>query len=85
MPSKKVDLEKIKGFRKGSGITLEDMAERLGYRSPNGYYYLERGRSKFTAEMLAEVADILDLSLQELMLDVQTDQETNVDDVTKKR
>jgi transcriptional regulator with XRE-family HTH domain len=66
MSRRKVDLAKIKKLRKAAGITLEEMAKRLGYESPNGYYYLERGRSKFHAETLANVADILGVSLEEL-------------------
>lgn len=63
---KKVDIERIKQLRKAADITLEDMANRLGYGSPNGYYYLERGRSKFTAETLIAVADILNVRIEEL-------------------
>lgn len=66
---KKVDIEKIKRMRKSERITLEEMAKHLGYKSPNGYYYLERGRSKFTAETLAEVAEILNISLEDLFLE----------------
>jgi len=64
----RVDIDKIKRMRKHSRITLQEMAARLGYKSPNGYYYLERGRSKFTAEMLATVAEILETSLEDLFL-----------------
>lgn len=71
MNRRKVDLVKIKRLRKSAGITLDEMARRLGYGSPNGYYYLEKGRSKFHAETLAAVADILDVSLEELFCEQQ--------------
>ncbi|NYV63766.1 helix-turn-helix transcriptional regulator [Bacillus sp. Gen3] len=66
---KKVDLEKIKALRKKAGLSLEEMARLLGYESQNGYYYLEIGRGKFPAETLAKVADILEVSINELFFE----------------
>ncbi|WP_100538146.1 helix-turn-helix transcriptional regulator [Paenibacillus sp. GM2FR] len=63
---KKVDLVKIKAHRKANDLSLDDMSKLLGYESPNGYYYLETGRGKFTAEALAKVADKLGVSIEEL-------------------
>lgn len=69
MAGKKVDLEKIKHMRRRAHLTLEDMAEKIGYGSLNGYYYLERGRSRFPAETLWAVAEILDVPIEELFVD----------------
>lgn len=69
MIEKKVDLLKIKKLRKSSNLSLEDMAQKLGYDSPNGYYYLEIGRSKFSAETLAKVADIYHVSIEDLFFE----------------
>ncbi|WP_025682764.1 helix-turn-helix transcriptional regulator [Paenibacillus maysiensis] len=63
---KRVDLSRIKLLRKNEGLSLEDMARFLGYISANGYYYLESGRGKFSAEALARVADIFDVSIESL-------------------
>ncbi|MEM5637577.1 helix-turn-helix transcriptional regulator [Bacillus toyonensis] len=49
---RKVNLKKIKDLRKEQQITLEEMSKILGYDSPNGYHYIEKGRSKFSAEAL---------------------------------
>ena len=62
----KVDLQKIKLARKRAGISLEEMANKLGYESPNGYFYLESGKSKFTAEKLAIVGQLLEIPISEL-------------------
>lgn len=67
--NKKVDINKIKELRKTAHISLEEMALRLGYESPNGYYYLEKGRGKFPAETLARVADILDVPIADLFFE----------------
>ena len=63
---RKVDLGKIKELRKKEDISLDEMSRKLGYESQNGYYYLEIGRGKFTAEMLAKVADILSVNINSL-------------------
>lgn len=65
---KVVHLEKIKTLRKNAKISGCNMAKTLGYESPNGYYYLESGRVKFPAEKLAIIADIFDISIEELFL-----------------
>lgn len=66
---KKVDIAKIKSLRKQLGISAEKMSTDLGYDSINGYYYLEIGRSKFTAETLALVADILEVPISDLFFE----------------
>lgn len=66
---RKVDLEKIKELRKKKDISLDEMSRRLGYESQNGYYYLEIGRGRFTAEMLAKVADMFGVNINGLFFD----------------
>ncbi|MEK4237547.1 helix-turn-helix transcriptional regulator [Paenibacillus sp. FSL H7-0714] len=66
---KRVDLEKIKSLRKCIGLSLEEMASILGYESLNGYYYLEVGRGKFSAEALAKVADTFHVPLEQLFFE----------------
>lgn len=81
---KRVDLAKIKALRKEMGISLEEMARKLGYESPNGYYYLEVGRGKISAEMLAMIAEIQGVTIEELFFeDKVTDMATLVDQEEK--
>ncbi len=63
-----VDLQKLKALRK-SKMSLDQMSSHLGYQSPNGYYYLETGRSKITAETLAKVATILGVPIEEFFVE----------------
>jgi transcriptional regulator with XRE-family HTH domain len=70
----KVDLKKLKLLRKNC-MSLEEMSTRLGYESPNGYYYLESGRSKMTADVLAKVSVILDVPIQDLFIDDEEEDE----------
>ncbi|WP_085522897.1 helix-turn-helix domain-containing protein [Tuberibacillus sp. Marseille-P3662] len=68
MKRRVVDLGKLKRIRKQQ-MSLHTMSQMLGYKSPNGYYYLEKGRSKMPADILANVAIILDVPLEELFKD----------------
>ncbi|RDY69103.1 XRE family transcriptional regulator [Halobacillus trueperi] len=71
MLEKKVDLQKIKEIRKSKHMSIEEMSTILGYDSPNGYFYLESGKSKFPAEKLAMVSKILDVPIQKLFFEVK--------------
>ncbi|MCO7176032.1 helix-turn-helix domain-containing protein [Sporolactobacillus kofuensis] len=63
-----IDLNKLKNYRQ-SKMTLQEMAFSLGYQSANGYYYLECGRSKISAETLAKVATVLNVPIQDFFSD----------------
>ena len=65
-----VDLEKMRRLRKEK-MSLEEMAKQIGFKSPNGYYYIESGKTKVTADKLAEVADILGVEIQELFMEIK--------------
>ncbi|NOU68348.1 helix-turn-helix domain-containing protein [Paenibacillus sp. LMG 31461] len=67
----KVNLEKIKKLRKLAGYSLEEMSKFLGYESTNGYYYLECGRGKISAESLAQIAHILKVDIKELFFEIK--------------
>ncbi|GGH83468.1 transcriptional regulator with XRE-family HTH domain [Pullulanibacillus pueri] len=60
-----VDLEKMKRLRKEK-MSLEKMASLIGYKTINGYYYLETGRSEITANKLAQVAEVLGVEIMDL-------------------
>jgi len=64
----KIDLEKMKRLRKSKKISLDAMSRRLGYKSPNGYYYKESGRCAIDAEELPVIAEILGVSTSELYI-----------------
>ncbi|MFD2617923.1 helix-turn-helix domain-containing protein [Terrilactibacillus laevilacticus] len=74
-----VNLEKLKKIRK-SKMTLKEISTSLGYQSPNGYYYLESGRSKFTADTLAQVSIILNVPLIDLFCEVEEHEKTGIND-----
>ncbi|CAM3034168.1 helix-turn-helix transcriptional regulator [Sporolactobacillus spathodeae] len=64
-----LNLKRLKKLRKAK-MTLSEMSAKLGFKSQNGYYYLETGRNKISAEILAKVADILEVPIQNFFDDM---------------
>ena len=64
----KLDLKKIRKLRRGKDLSCKDMAEKLGYKSPNGYHYLESGRCQISAEQLAIISTILETHISDLYI-----------------
>lgn len=62
--------DKIRYFRELRKITQEDFADKLAM-SPSGYSKLERGETKLTVERVQQIADILQVSIFDL---IATDQ-----------
>jgi len=58
----KIDIEKIKRLRIENKISLDKMAVALGYKSPTGYYYLEKGRCAVNAVQLPIIAKMLGIN-----------------------
>lgn len=63
---RRVDFAKIRAVRKQKGLTQEQMARAIGYRTAIGYHYLEVGKRRITAEKIAEIAAILEVAVDDL-------------------
>ena len=59
--------ENIKLLRNKEGLSQEEMAEKLGYKSINGYAKVERGESMPNKENLKKIAEILEMDLETLL------------------
>jgi transcriptional regulator with XRE-family HTH domain len=59
--------EKIKILRLFNNLTQEEMAEKLGYGSVQGYAKIERGEANLTVAKLEEIAKVLNVKLQDLL------------------
>lgn len=63
---KEINLFLIKKRRKEMRITLQEMAEVLGFKNASNYYKYEKGEYKFSAEHLPLIADKLKLKINEI-------------------
>ena len=58
--------EKIRIIRKAKGLTLEEVAHRLGM-STNGYGDIERGATDVNLSRLEQISQLFDMELSELI------------------
>ena len=61
-----LNLGLLKQKRKDSGLSLQEMANLLGYTSPSSYLKLEDGKSDFKANHLPVICEKLKCELNEL-------------------
>jgi putative transcriptional regulator len=54
----KVNLDKIKELRKEKGLSQEDVAKMLGFKTVYPYHRKESGQQSFTAEELMTLSQI---------------------------
>lgn len=64
-----IDLDSIKKRRKEMGITLQEMAETLGYSDASSYYRYERGIYHFDASQLPVICEKLKLKMNDIFFD----------------
>ncbi len=65
----KVDTEKLRRLRKAKRLTLEEVSHALGYKTMQGYRYIESGRIKMKADQLPALAGIYGVTMDELFTD----------------
>lgn len=63
---KQVNLVLIKQRRKEMRITLQEMANALGFKNASNYYKYEKGEYKFEAEHIPVIARMLKLKMSEI-------------------
>lgn len=66
---KKLNLKIIYQKRKSQQITLQAMAETLGFKNASTYMKYEKGEYLFKAEHLPFLAKILDCEIQDLFFE----------------
>lgn len=62
-----VDLDELRLRRKAIGMSISDMAERLGYKTPTGYWLIERGERKVSVDTLYTLSKIYGCTMEELI------------------
>lgn len=61
-----INLKLIKDRRKENGLTLQKMAENLGFKDASTYYKYEKGIYKFKAEHIPVLSERLNIILDEI-------------------
>lgn len=67
-------LEKIKRLREEKGLTQCELSQRMGNKSSNHIYMLEKGmRTNLSLMIACELAKAFDITLDELVKDTEFD------------
>lgn len=61
--------KRIKEIRNSKGLTLDTLAKRLGYKTRSTVYKIENGDIKLSIDGLANMANALEISVDELLLE----------------
>lgn len=61
--------KKLRHLRMGSGLTLKELAQALGYSAHGHISELEAGKKTPTVEFVVKVADLFEVSTDELIRD----------------
>lgn len=64
MKIQKIDLELIKKLRVQRDYSLQEMAEKLGFKNASTYFKYESGEYSIKADMLPKIADVLDCKIE---------------------
>lgn len=57
-----MNLELLRDIRKQKGVTQEEMAKGLGYKSKSAYCNLELGITKISTEVANQIAILLEMT-----------------------
>lgn len=67
----KVNLQYIKEVRMKKKYSIKEMSIFLGYEGYQAYYYKEKGHRKLSAEDIALIAAIFNVSIESLFLFIE--------------
>jgi transcriptional regulator with XRE-family HTH domain len=69
-----INLKKIRNLREQNGLSQEEVAKYLGYKSAQGYHYLEKGRCQIKGVQLTALASLFGVPIQELYSEMKPDE-----------
>lgn len=65
----KVDLAAIKKHRKSLGMSISMVSDHLGYKTPTGYWLIEKGERKASIEVLYMLAKLFKVHMEDLIIE----------------
>ena len=63
----KLDLDVLHQLRLEEGFSDSEMARELGYKTPTGYWLIEKGERKASVDILYHLAKLFDVTMEELL------------------
>lgn len=63
-----IDLDKLKRLREEHDYSISELSEHLGYKTPTGYWLLEKGQRKISVTLLYYLSVLYDVTMEELLI-----------------
>lgn len=63
-----VNLDLLLELRNQNNHSISDMADYLGYKTPTGYWLLEKGKRKVSVDVLYRLSQLYGLAMEEFLL-----------------
>lgn len=68
-----VNLKRIKELREERGLSIAKISKELGYKTQQGYFYIEKGKTKLKVDHLLKLARILNVKINDLLEEDRND------------
>ncbi len=65
-----VNLELLRQLRDEKEMSISDLAAVLGYKTPTGYWLLERGQRKVSVDILYRLARLYDVQMEDFIIEI---------------
>jgi len=63
-----VDLDLLCDMRKRHELSISDVASKLGYKTPTGYWLIENGQRKVSVSVLYKLANLYNHSMEDFLI-----------------
>lgn len=62
-----VNLDLLEKLRNEHGYSISHVSERLGYKTPTGYWLIEKGERKVSVTVLYKLANMYGVAMESLL------------------
>lgn len=63
-----INLSFLHELRDRNGLSISDLAAELGYKTPTGYWLLEKGQRKISVDILYQLAKLYGHDMEEFLV-----------------
>ena len=68
LPEIKLNTQLIKDLRKLKNFSVSDIAYLLGYKTPTGYWLVEKGRRQVGADVLYRISQVYERPMEDFLI-----------------
>ena len=65
-----LNLELMQALRNNKGYSISDLAALLGYKTPTGYWLVEKGARKVSVDVLYQLAKLYSCTMEDFIVEL---------------